>query len=201
MCALTEQGEITVTLDSSWAELRIQPDYKNMLWSEICHCDRNGVCKKASEIHQPWIHCQSPLLPFFFFFFLAQSQYYDVILLHVHPCISQIPFSFFLTNTREAAGMVLAAQAAFKMNEMGTLCYWWHQGGGLHQSDQTPEDLWALLSTKQNMRFYFKQLLMYISKGIDGKFELSSQLYCLSTHKNKSECQKNPLFSWTNQYW
>lgn len=32
-------------------------------------------------------------------------------------------------------------------------------------------DLWTLLPTNQNIRFYSKQLLMYISKGIDGKFQ------------------------------
>lgn len=45
--------------------------------------------------------------------------------------------------------------------------------------------------------FYLKQLLMYISKGIDGKFELSTHLCCLSTRKNESECQKKKIIHYS----
>ena len=61
--------------------------------------------------------------------------------------------------------MFLTAPTAFKMEKLGTLCYRSQPSGGLHQSGETPEDLWTLLSTKQNMRFYFKQLLMLYFKG------------------------------------
>lgn len=69
--------------------------------------------------------------------------------------------------------MVLAALTAFKM-----------KGNGHPVLLMTP-GWW----------FYLKQLLMYISKGIDGKLELSTHLCCLSTRKNESECQKKIHYS------
>lgn len=202
--ALTKQGEIAVIIDSSWGgvENPVRQQKHALIWNLLPgdHSDstetETAFVRKASENPEYTANLLSFL---YFFFFFARSQYYIVVLLRVHPCPPEIPFSFFFslpTLERLQGWFELHHQTFKKKWTKWAPCATGDTRLVLRQRGQTPEDLWTpLLSTKQNMRFYFKKLLMYISKGIDGKDELSTQSYCLSTHKNISECQKKIHYS------